>query len=559
MTPETGTPDDRPPIEDVLSRFLEGEPEPGDGEALAAAMERNEQLAAEVRRLLAVDDLLRQTHELDPSAFTEALKTRLAAEDDCDDFTRAILDQIPEAGEPPPAAPASTQPSVNPLATPRSAWRFGARLWAFAAAAVLLAVGALWWLAPASTDRGVASQVAWLNNAQNCQWAEGGTPAGGIIPGKVLQLEQGLAELLFHSGVSIVLQGPATLELRSESSVRLLHGRLSARVPEAARGFEVLSPEGKVVDLGTEFGVSVADDGSARVYVFRGEVIAQPAGKSPAGPVSVREQQSAQIGAAGVSLETRGVGAENFVRAIVPPPSIVPRSLTLDFRHAKGGTLQDRAGLGTGLTHRLPGTGQALPLRDTNLRLDTQLGRLELTTTENDLNRQCKVDQGEYVGVLLSDLGFTGTEDFEVTAVFPNTPALGEVDQLGLYAGTRGDKNIRGGLLRPGGKQGIGPSTQFFVRNNGGDDSNLYMVGMVSTGADLVLTLKRVGGKYSLMVENQTTGESTSLSIRHPEFLDGEKGIHVGLFGATPWRNVPRTISVKEFKTTVWTRRYPGS
>ncbi|QJX00622.1 hypothetical protein FTUN_8254 [Frigoriglobus tundricola] len=326
-------------------------------------------------------------------------------------------------------------------------------------------------------------------------------------------------------------------------------------MPEAARGFEVLSQEGKVVDLGTEFGVSVAADGSAQVVVFRGEVLAHAAGRGAATPISVREQQSARIGAEGVSLQPQNPGAAGFVRQIVPPVHFDLRSRSFDFRGAVGGTLLDKAGRGTGLTHRLPGTGKLLPAHDPNLVLAPAVGLLQLTTTENDLNGQVKIDRGEYVGVRLSDFGFTGVEDFAVSAVIPNSPVLGEVDQLGLYAGVRSDRHIRGGLMRPGGNRGVGPSTQFFVGNNGGDDANLHMVGVVATGVDLVLQLERVRGKYSLMIENRTSGESTALTIRHPEFLDGERDLYVGLFGATPWRNIPRTILVKEFKVNVWTRR----
>lgn len=545
-------PVDRSRVDEALGRVLEGEAEPGDVEVLVAAMRRDEHFAREVIRLFAVDDLLRQSHEPDGGAFTAAVRTRLAAEDSADTFTRTVLEQLPAADGPP-----VTTPSGGARPARRSAWRTPA-FWA-AVVAVVSIIGGVWWVARGagrSGDENRSGQdIAWLNNAQDCEWAERGTPIGGLSPGKVLQLEKGLVEICFPAGAVVVLQGPATLELLTPSSVRLVRGRLTARVPEAARGFEVLSREGKVVDLGTEFGVSVADDGSARVFVFRGEVLAHPAGTGATNPISVREQQSARIGAEGVSLQPPGLGADGFVRQIVPPVHFDLQSRSFDFRTAVAGTLLDKAGRGTGLTHRLPGTGTLLPARDPNLMLHPAAGLLQLTTTENDLNQQYKVDQGEYVGVRLSDHGFTGTEDFAVSAVIPNTPVLGEVDQLGLYAGVGSERHIRGGLMRPGGKQGVGSSTQFFVRNNGGVDSNLHMVGLVATGVDLVLTLERVRGKYSLTIENRTSGESTTLTTRHPEFLDGERDLYVGLFGATPWRNIPRTISVKEFKVSVWVRR----
>jgi hypothetical protein len=346
----------------------------------------------------------------------------------------------------------------------------------------------------------------------------------------------------------VVLQGPATLEMISGNSARLVRGRLSARVPEAAQGFTILSPEGKVVDLGTEFGMDVAEDGSAEVVVFRGEVAAQRDGA----PVSVKESQTVRIGSAGIVFNP-ATDASRYVRAIVPPPVIVPRTRTLDFRKSVEGTLADKSGFGTGFTHRLPGTGGSLPKQDPNLQLFPEGGRFRLKTTQSDLNGQETLGQGEYIGIRLADLGFTGSEDFAVSAEFTDAPALEEVDQFGLYAGSRSDCHIRGGLIRPGGKRGIGDSTEFLVQNNGGTDANLSMIGLVRPGNKIAMTLRRVGGKYSFSIEDRATAVVTELSIRHPNFLDAETDLHVGLFGATPWRMYPRNILVEKFTATVWT------
>src|SRR5262249_45440632 len=202
---------------------------------------------------------------------------------------------------------------------------------------------------------------------------------------------------------------------------------------------------------------------------FEGKVEAHPLeSKIPAGGVSLTQNQAARIAAGLVTLKPAepGVGADQFVRAIVPPPVILPRppKLTFDQPHEAG--IHDQGGQGTGLTHRLPGTGSLLPERDPNLRLDRRKSQLELTTTKSDLNTQYKLDQGEYLGVRLADLGFTGREDFAVTASIPNIPALESVGQFGLYAGARSDATIRGGLI---GRRGqLGQYTQFLVNNDGG-------------------------------------------------------------------------------------------
>jgi hypothetical protein len=356
--------------------------------------------------------------------------------------------------------------------------------------------------------------------------------------GTVLRVARGLAEIRFRSGARVVLEGPAILELLSANSARLRQGRLTARVPEPASGFEILSAQGKIIDRGTEFGVAVAENGATDVVVFEGKVdAAAPAGKDL---VRIPRDGVARLadGAVTVRKDARPGDAGPFVRAIVPPPVIVPQTSTLDFRKARANTLQDLSGVGTGLTHRLPGTGQRLPARDPNLRLDPGQGCLELTTTDSDINRQSKVDQGEYLGVRLSDLGFTGKEDFAATALIPNIPALEFIGQFGLYAGTRSDNNIRGGVIS---RREAGSYTQFLVNNNGGRDTNAHFVGLFSTGDDLRLTLRRLGGKYSLTVENQTTGSASILTIRHPDFLDDAADLYVGLFAANTRSEVRRT------------------
>jgi hypothetical protein len=313
--------------------------------------------------------------------------------------------------------------------------------------------------------------------------------------------------------------------------------------------FTVLSPQGKVIDLGTQFGVAVADSGATDVYVFEGKVEAHPAGGDQAG-LSLTRNQSARIAAGKVTRRSSDAGAGAFVRAIVPPPVILPRTLRLTFDREFAGTLGDAAGRGTGLTHRLPGTGSRLAGQDPNLRLDPERGRLELTTTRSDINNQVRLGQGEYLGVRLSDLGFTGREDFAVTAVIPDIPALEAAGQFGLYAGTRSDRNIRGGLIKWGKP---GENTQFLVNNNGGHDTDLYKIGLLSPGTDLRLTLKRTGGKYALTGENLTDGATSTLTIRHPDFLDGEPDLFVGLFGANPFNDARKTLVIKEFSVTVWT------
>jgi ferric-dicitrate binding protein FerR (iron transport regulator) len=444
------------------------------------------------------------------------------------------------------------EPSPTPVAYP---WRGPLRWGLPLAAAAILAVIGLWLAWKADQDRqdntSPREEMAWLSNAQNCQWAPNMAPRGTMQSGKIVRLERGLAEIVFQKGARVLLEGPATLEVVSGNSARLHRGKLSAKVPETAKGFQIITPQGKVVDLGTEFVMAVEEDGSADVYVLAGKVEAySDAKKSPrASFLSLQEKQGARIDGRGVSPRSAPPQPESkpFVRDI---PVIVPRVFMLDFARPIPGTLLDAQGEGTGLTHRLPGTGKRFKSTDENLNLNLAAGQLELTTTNSDLNTQFKLDRGEYIGIKLTDLGFTGVEDFAFTVVVPDIPALQRVGQFGLYAGLGSDSSIRGGLLS---RKEPEQYRQFLVQNHAGKDAPPHYVGLTTPGDDLRLTLRRDGKQYSLTVENQTTGNSTILTMPQPPYLEGQRDIYVGFFGANTQSEIRRTLILKEFKATVWT------
>jgi hypothetical protein len=410
-------------------------------------------------------------------------------------------------------------------------------------------------------ERPTTGSIAWLVNAQDCQWAgQEQKPSRDMQAGKILRLERGLAEIEFDQGARVILQGPAGLELISASAGLLRYGTLTARVPARARGFTVLSPGGKFVDLGTEFGVSVNDGGTTTLRVFRGEVEAFPLVSNPVGDrgVTVHQDQTAQIDGRTVALGSTRAGGDDlkYVRAIVPPPVRTPRILQFDFTRSAPGTILDRDGRGIGLSDRLPGTGTGLALHDPNLLLCPESSALELMTTRSDLNTQENLATGEYLGVRLADLGFAGKEDFEISATIPDIPSLKKVGQFGLYAGSRSDTNIRGGLISRSGAEGSATSDffrLFLVKNSKGVDSDINEIGLMTTGDDLRMTLRRLGGRFSLVVDNLTRNSSSTLEIAHPTYLDGVIDMHVGLFGANTQSELRKKLTIRELKVIVWT------
>ena len=118
------------------------------------------------------------------------------------------------------------------------------------------------------------AEVARLGGTVAARWAEGAGPAeaGGCWAGRALALREGLAEVLFHSGVRVVIKAPALLETQSPSYIRLVQGSIHVRVPHTAAGFTVRTPLATVVDQGTEFSVSVEPGGASEVEVLAGSV-----------------------------------------------------------------------------------------------------------------------------------------------------------------------------------------------------------------------------------------------------------------------------------------------
>ena len=107
------------------------------------------------------------------------------------------------------------------------------------------------------------------------QWAEGATQLLELaqLPiGERIHFTAGVVELLLTSGAEIVIEGPADLTLDSVKKARVDEGKLVVRCGPDAVGFEIESPDAKVVDLGTVFGVSVVDKERTDVIVYDGAV-----------------------------------------------------------------------------------------------------------------------------------------------------------------------------------------------------------------------------------------------------------------------------------------------
>jgi len=105
------------------------------------------------------------------------------------------------------------------------------------------------------------------------EWNEGskGYEEGDTLGAEVFRLASGAVEIKFFSGANMTVEGPAEILLKSAWEAECREGLVRMQVPPAARGFKLRAPSTEIIDLGTEFGLSVRD-GRGQVEVFDGEI-----------------------------------------------------------------------------------------------------------------------------------------------------------------------------------------------------------------------------------------------------------------------------------------------
>jgi hypothetical protein len=116
--------------------------------------------------------------------------------------------------------------------------------------------------------------LAEIVSATDVTWVKNSTALndGKQIVNGTLRNTSGNYTLRFQTGSEVEVIGPAALDIVSGQLVRLTQGQATASVPDTANRFTVTTPLVNVVDLGTQFGVSVDDQMTTGVIVFDGKV-----------------------------------------------------------------------------------------------------------------------------------------------------------------------------------------------------------------------------------------------------------------------------------------------
>lgn len=196
-----------------------------------------------------------------------------------------------------------------------------------AIAALLVAGLSVWhfsspssWVSPVRGISSVSVKIATVRSNQHGQWADGREVVDGTaLHAGVWMWQSGLVELVTTSGTVLLVEAPASLEIVDTLHARLLTGKLVVRMPKGCSGFVVDTPEMRVLDLGTEFGVSVSPAGESQVQVYDGKVRAETYGSADRKELIAGETVRST---AGGGLAAESYDENRFIRRF--PPVINP-------------------------------------------------------------------------------------------------------------------------------------------------------------------------------------------------------------------------------------------
>jgi hypothetical protein len=270
---------------DLLARALADELSPAEAQLLLIECRRDPELLEQFSRIAVTDRLLAYAHLYsDDAAFTREVRERLKT---------------------PAKLPSNVIPRVN--------WWKPVLPWAAAAALVV----ALVCLALFFPRQGPESQVR-IARMEAVTAPLGAPPlqTGHTLPARRFQFNSGLLELQFLKGATVILEGPVDFEVISPLECILHQGKAVARVSEAGHGFAVNGPRGRMVDLGTEFAVSVSRSGDTEVHVLNGRVEASP--KDGAKPLELAANQALRL----TSSRTESMPMDAGVFVTDMPPGI---------------------------------------------------------------------------------------------------------------------------------------------------------------------------------------------------------------------------------------------
>jgi hypothetical protein len=150
-------------------------------------------------------------------------------------------------------------------------------------------------------------------------------------------LLSGFIDIQLYRGPRILIEGPARFTLPEVNRLVLHAGRIYVKVPLQAKGFIVDTPNARIVDLGTEFGIEVDKTGTSDVQMFKGTATLIAGRKRKMGESRLLlKGQAMQVNQAG---EIRDIRLEPrfFVRTISSQTALAWRGEPISLADVLGG------------------------------------------------------------------------------------------------------------------------------------------------------------------------------------------------------------------------------
>lgn len=227
--------------EELLARILAGQGTPEEIARALKAADGDAELKRHLSDLAAIDAMLGIAAEDEFSSERRLKKTMdFLREKEQEDFVAGIQGRLRS----------------------RRSWSRGI---AAAAAAVAL-LGSAWFFA---SNRAVATVV----RAETSDW-EGGKPlseGSRLKAGSHLSFGSGLVEISVGKGATMIVEGPADLEMVSKGKSYLNHGRVVVRNQPDSGDFQVTTSRGSV-RAGSNFAISAAEDSRVEVVSLGREI-----------------------------------------------------------------------------------------------------------------------------------------------------------------------------------------------------------------------------------------------------------------------------------------------
>jgi len=256
----------------LLNRLIDGSINPEDFARLQGAMRVNPEIRAEYYDLVGIDLMLAERYEI-PTHISDQAK--------------AMNDH---------------------WVVGRSKRKMVTGIVLAAAAVVMLTLGSVFFFQSQQPTTALSASV-------DCNFSINGAGRSDTLKkDELLKVETGILSMQINPYVEACVEGPARLLLRDDDGkLELQEGSIFLQIQPGGKGFEVHTPAGIIRDIGTQFGVHVASDGTVETHVSSGSVeVERQKGERPH---RVQTGESATWTRTGTINRGRNT-ADRFVRAL---------------------------------------------------------------------------------------------------------------------------------------------------------------------------------------------------------------------------------------------------